>query len=82
MKQARLNSTVILRKYEDMLDPLDLNSVPGKLIYSSSSLPTLSYRNLKIILFLSYVFFVQQSNCHFPWSMISVVSSCKCMLCD
>ena len=27
MKQARLNSTMLLSKYEDMLDPLDLNSV-------------------------------------------------------
>ena len=27
MKQARLNSTVLLSKYEDMLDALDLNSV-------------------------------------------------------
>ena len=27
MKQAKLNSTMLLSKYEDMLDPLDLNSV-------------------------------------------------------
>ena len=27
MKQARLNSTMLLSKYEDMLDALDLNSV-------------------------------------------------------
>ena len=27
MKQARLNSTKLLSKYEDMLDPLDLNSL-------------------------------------------------------
>ena len=26
-KQARLNSTMLLSKYEDMLDALDLNSV-------------------------------------------------------
>ena len=27
MKQAGLNSTMLLSKYEDMIDPLDLNSV-------------------------------------------------------
>ena len=27
MQQARLNSTMLLSKHEDMLDPLDLNSV-------------------------------------------------------
>ena len=27
MKQTRLNSTILLSKYEDMLDALDLNSV-------------------------------------------------------
>ena len=27
MKQARLNSPILLSKYEDMLDVLDLNSV-------------------------------------------------------
>ena len=27
MKQARLNSTMLLSKYEDMLDALDLSSV-------------------------------------------------------
>ena len=27
MKQAKSNSTMLLSKYEDILDPLDLNSV-------------------------------------------------------
>ena len=54
MKQAKLNFTILLlSKYADMLDPLDLNSV-GKLIYGLSSLPTLNYKNLARISF--YVF--------------------------
>ena len=27
MKQAKLNTTMLLSKYEDILDPLDLNGV-------------------------------------------------------
>ena len=51
---------------------------PGKLIYGLSSLPTLNYKNLAIILYVfqcsslvktNYVY-----NCHFPQSMIRICS--------
>ena len=51
MKQAKLNSTMLLSKYENMLDVLDLNSV-AKIRLSLLSLPTLNYKHLVIISFL------------------------------
>ena len=55
---------MLLSKYKDMLDPLDLNTVAkdSKLIYILSSLPTLNYKNLAMISFLLLHIFVQHSS--------------------
>ena len=63
MKQASLNSTKLLSKYKDMLDPLDPNSVAKAKqinLRKLSSLPTLNYKNLAIISFVLLCVFVQQ----------------------
>ena len=55
MKQARLNSTMLLSKYEDMLDALDLNSVAKARQINLQfiiTIPTLNYKNSAIISFL------------------------------
>ena len=93
MKQAKLNSTILLSKYEDMRDTLDLNSVTKarQINLRLSSLPTINYKSIAIISFYYYMYVLLCSglvktiytyNCHFPWSMISVLLFCKCMLCD
>ena len=52
MKQARLNSTVLLSKYEDMLDALDLNSVAKVKQINLQFIITAHIKNLTIISFL------------------------------
>ena len=54
MKQARLYSTMLLSKYEDMLDPLDINSVAKARQINLQFIitATLNYKNLAINSFL------------------------------
>ena len=57
MKQVRLNSTMLLSKYEDMLDAL-ISTVwlrPGKLIYSLLSLSIWNYKNIAKISILLFI---------------------------
>ena len=52
MKQGRLNFTVLLSKYEDMLDALDLNSVAKVKQINLQFIITAHIKNLAIISFL------------------------------
>ena len=66
MKQARLNSNVLLSKYDDMLDALDLNSEANArqinlyfIITAHMELQDCS-NNLMFIIY--HMFFMEQSN--------------------